>query len=170
MHPLSFRVASIISVNFGFPIHPAMGNCKSWLRRHANSYLMVTPTSLGTFGILNTLVELEERRRGFAKLNAAYKALTDEFRAEEGPSHFDIWGKSMKESLLRMEALAAEVATAESLAERFAVETREKEVSHRHHNVQSTGAIFSLELPHVLIDEERRPATTECSISSPRQS
>jgi hypothetical protein len=76
------------------------------------------------------LVELEERRRGFAKLNAAYKALTDEFWTEEGPSHFDLWSRAMKPSLLRMDSLAAEVATAEALAERLAAEEREKEVSH----------------------------------------
>jgi len=77
------------------------------------------------------LVELEERRRGFAKLNAACKALTDEFWTEEGPSHFDIWGKAMKQLPLRINSLAAEVAPAESLAERLATEERE-EVSHRY--------------------------------------
>jgi len=81
------------------------------------------------------LVELEERRRGFAKLNAAYKALTDEFWTEEGPSHFDIWGGAMKQSLLRMDSLAAEVVPAESLAERLATEAREKEVSHQYATV-----------------------------------
>ena len=131
---------------------------------------MVTPTSLDTSGILNTLVELEERRRGFAKLNAAYKTLTDEFRTEEGPSHFDLWSRAMKRSLFRMESLAAEVATAESLAEKFAVEAREKEVSHRYCNVQSLGTIYSLELPHVFIDGERKPSTIESFISSPGQS
>jgi hypothetical protein len=50
------------------------------------------------------LVELEERRRGFAKLNAAYKVLTDEFWTEEGPSHFDLWSRAMKSSLLRMDS------------------------------------------------------------------
>ena len=89
---------------------------------------MVPETPRGTFDILNTLVELEERRRGFAKLTAAYKALTDEFWTEEGPIHFDLWGRATKQSLLRMVSLAAEVAAAESLAERSA---REKEVSHR---------------------------------------
>lgn len=77
---------------------------------------------------LNTLAELEERRRGFEKLQTAYKALTDEFCTEEGPNHFDQWGKDTKPSLLRIDSLAAEVATAESIAERLAVETREKEV------------------------------------------
>ena len=77
------------------------------------------------------LVELEERRRGFTTLNAAYKALTDEFRTEEGPSHFDLWGRAINQSLLQMDSLAAEVATAESLAERLAVEAREKAVSHQ---------------------------------------
>ena len=79
-------------------------------------------------------VELEERTRGYAKLSTAYKALKDEFRTEEGPSCFDLWGKSMRESLLQMDSLAAEVATAESLAERFAIEARE-EVSHQYRNV-----------------------------------
>jgi len=81
------------------------------------------------------LVELEERRRGFAKLNAAYKALTDELWTEEGPSHFERWGVVMKQPLLRMDSQAAEVATAESLAERLATEAREKEVGHRYCNV-----------------------------------
>jgi len=67
------------------------------------------------FSIL--LVELEERRRGFAKLNATYKALADEFWTEEGPSHFERWGVAMQ----RMDA---EVATAESLAKRMAAETQ----------------------------------------------
>ena len=80
-------------------------------------------------------IELEERRRGFAKLSAAYKALTDEFWTEEGPFHFDLWGRATKQSLLRMGSLPAEVATAESLAERLAVEVREKEVSHLCYNV-----------------------------------
>ena len=81
------------------------------------------------------IVELEERKRGFEKLNAAYKALRDEFWTEEGPIHFDLWGMAAEQSLLRMESLAAEVATAESLAERLAVEAREMEVSHRCYNV-----------------------------------
>ena len=68
-------------------------------------------------------------------MNAAYKALTDEFCTEEGPSHFEKWGGVMKQSLLRLDSSAAEVATAESLAERLAVEAREKEVSHRYYNV-----------------------------------
>lgn len=68
-------------------------------------------------------VELEERRRGLAKLNAAYKALTDEFWT------FDQCGGDIKESLLRMDSLAAEVATVESIAERLAIGEREK-VSH----------------------------------------
>jgi hypothetical protein len=80
------------------------------------------------------LVELEERRRGFKKLNAAYRALTNESRTKEGPSHFDQWGGAMKQSLLRMDSLAAEVATAKPLAERLSAETREKEVSHSYCN------------------------------------
>jgi hypothetical protein len=77
------------------------------------------------------LVELEERRRGFAKLNAAHKALTDEFWTEEGPSHFDLWGGALQ----RMGSLVAEVAAAEAIAKRLASEAREKEVSHRYCNV-----------------------------------
>jgi len=77
------------------------------------------------------LVELQERRRGFAKLNAAYKALTDEFWTEEGPSHFDIWGEAMKQLPLRIDPLAAEIAPAQSLAEKVAAEERENEVSHK---------------------------------------
>jgi hypothetical protein len=41
----------------------------------------------------------------------------------------------MKQSLLRMDSLAAEVATAESLAEKLAIEAWEKEVSHQYCNV-----------------------------------
>ncbi len=76
------------------------------------------------------LVELEERRRGFAKFKAAYKALTDEFSTEEGPNHFDRWGRTMNLSFRRINTLAAEIAAAESIAERLAVEAREEEVSH----------------------------------------
>ena len=69
-----------------------------------------------------------------------------------------------------MESLTAEVATAESLVEKFTVEAWEKEVSHQYCNVQSLGTIYSLELPHVFINGERNPATIESFISSPRQS
>ena len=48
---------------------------------------------------------------------------------EEGPSYFDQWGRAMKLSLLRNDSLAVETATAESIAERIAVEALEKEVS-----------------------------------------
>lgn len=75
------------------------------------------------------LVELEERRRGLEKLQAAYKALTDEFWTEEGPSYFEQWGRAMRMPLSRIESLAAELATAEDITERLAVEARE-EVSH----------------------------------------
>lgn len=70
-----------------------------------------------------SLIELEERRRGLAKLNAAYKALTDELWT------FEQFGGETKQSLLRMDSLAAEVATAESITERLAIGEREK-VSH----------------------------------------
>jgi hypothetical protein len=76
------------------------------------------------------IVELEERRRGFTKLNEAYKALTDEFWTEEGRNHFDHWAKAMKPVLLRIKFLATEIANAEYTTERLAVEAREKEVSH----------------------------------------
>ena len=79
------------------------------------------------------LVELEERRRGLEKLQVAYKTLTDEFWTEEGLSYFDRWGRAMKMPLSRIDSLAAEVATAESIAERLAVEEREK-VSDRYSN------------------------------------
>jgi len=62
-------------------------------------------------------------------LQAAYKVLSNEFWAEGAPSYFDQWGKTMEMSQRRIEASTAEVATAESIAERLAVETRE-EVSH----------------------------------------
>ena len=79
------------------------------------------------------LVELEERRRGFAKLQAAYKTLTDEFWMGDGTNHFDQWGRAVKPSLLRIHSLAAEVATAQSIAEGLAVEARE--VSRLYNNV-----------------------------------
>ena len=79
------------------------------------------------------LVELEERRRGLEKLQAAYKALTDEFWTEEGPSYFDLWGRAIKTSVLRIHSLSVDIGTAESLAERLAVEEREK-VSHWYSN------------------------------------
>jgi len=116
------------------------------------------------------LVELEERRRGLAKLNAAYKALTDEFGTEEGPSHFDIWGEAIEHLSLRIDSLAAEVTTAKSLAERLAPEAREKEVSHRYGNVQSLGSISASESLYVLVSKKRKPAPIECSISPPGQS
>jgi len=90
---------------------------------------MVTATHCGTFDVLNTLVEVEERKRGLENLQAAYKALTKEFRAVEGTNHFSQWGRTVEMSLPGINALAAEVATAESIAERLAVEARE-EVSH----------------------------------------
>ena len=67
------------------------------------------------------LVELEERRRGLEKLQAAYKAWT-----EEGPSYFDLWGSAIKTSVSRIHSLSVDIGTAESLAERLAVEEREK--------------------------------------------
>ena len=75
------------------------------------------------------LVELKERRAGFEKLMAAYKALAEEFWTEEGPNYFDQWGRAMKLSLLQNDSLTAEIETAKSLTERLAVEAREKEVS-----------------------------------------
>ena len=79
--------------------------------------------------LLIPFVELQERRRGFVKLQAAYRALTDEFWTEEGPSYFDQWGRDMKPSLLRIDSLAADIASAESTVEGLAGEARE-EVSH----------------------------------------
>ena len=76
-----------------------------------------------------SLVELEERRRGFAKLTAAYKTLKDKFWTKEGPSYLDHWGGAMEPSIMRINSLAAEIATAESIAERLAIKGRE-EVSH----------------------------------------
>ncbi len=72
------------------------------------------------------LVELEERRRGFAILDAAYQALRDILGTEGGPNIFDIWGRGITPSFLRINALAAETAA----AERLTVIAREKEVSH----------------------------------------
>ena len=93
--------------------------------------MMVTETPLDTMEFTISLVELEERRRGFAKLNAAYKSLKDIVSPEEGPSYFDQWSRAMKPSLLRISSLAAEIATAECT---LAVDIRE-EVSHRYSNV-----------------------------------
>jgi len=89
---------------------------------------MVTATHCGTSGVLNILVEVEERKRGLEKLQAAYKALTNEFLTE-GTSHFARWGRTVEMLYPRIDTLAAGVATAESIAERLAVEARE-EVSH----------------------------------------
>jgi len=66
---------------------------------------------------------------GLEKLQVAYKALSNEFWTEDGPSCFDQWGKIMEMSQRRIETSTAEVATAESIAERLAVEARE-EVGH----------------------------------------
>ena len=80
------------------------------------------------------LAELEERRQGLERLQAAYKALADEFWTEDGPSYFDRWGRAMKMPLSRIGPLAAEAAAAESIAESMAVEAREK-VSHWYSNM-----------------------------------
>jgi len=91
---------------------------------------MVTATPWGTSGVLNTLVEVEERKRGLEKLRARYKALSNEFWTEEGTNYIERWGKTVEMLLpTRIDPLAVEVATAESIAERLAVEARE-EVSH----------------------------------------
>jgi len=87
---------------------------------------MVTATSLGIFDILITLVEVEERMRGLEKLQAAYKALSNEFWTEDGTDYFEQWGSRVEISLRRADSLAAEVTTAESSAERLAVEEREE--------------------------------------------
>ena len=79
------------------------------------------------FSIL--LVELEERRRGFKQLQAAYKALSGEFWTEEGPNYFDRWGRALKPVLLQINTLAGEVATAESITKGLADGPQEK-VSH----------------------------------------
>ena len=76
-----------------------------------------------------SLVELEERRRGFAKLHAAYKVLRDKLGEERGHNYFGVWGRRITPSFFRINALAAETATAESITERLAVLAREKEVS-----------------------------------------
>jgi len=122
MHLSLFWVASIISMDSDCPtlVHQAMDSCKSWLTGRANSSWMVTATLSGIFGVLNTLVEVEERKRGLEKLQSAYKALT------EGSSYFDQCCKTMEMSFRRIDSLAAEVTTAESIAERSAVEEREK--------------------------------------------
>ena len=65
-----------------------------------------------------------------------------------------------------MDSLAAEVATAESIVERLAVEERE-EVSHWYCHVKRLDTISSLEFPRVPLGEERKQASTECYISPP---
>jgi len=70
-------------------------------------------------------VEIEERRRGLEKLQAAYRTLSNEFWTEEGTDHFDHWGSRVEMLSRRTDSLAAEVTTAESGAERSAVEERE---------------------------------------------
>ena len=92
---------------------------------------MVTATILDAIELTVFLVELEERRRGFAKLKAAYKSLEDIVTLEEGTSYFDQWARAMKPSLLRISSLAAEIATAECT---LAVDVRD-EVSHHYSNV-----------------------------------
>ena len=75
-------------------------------------------------------VELKERRAGFEKLKTAFKALADKFWTEKGPNYFYQCGRAMKLSLLQNDTLAVEIETAKLLAEKLAVEAREKEVSH----------------------------------------
>ena len=108
------------------------------------------------------VVELNERRGGFEKLKAAFKALTDKLCTEGGPNYFYQCGRAMKLLLLQNDSLAAEIETAKSLTERLAVEAREKEVSHRYCNMKSTGAIPSLE------SLKRNPDSIKYSVSSPR--
>jgi len=47
----------------------------------------------------NTLVEIEERRRGLENLQSAYKALSNEFWTEKGTDYFDKWGNRVGMSL-----------------------------------------------------------------------
>jgi hypothetical protein len=61
----------------------------------------------------------------------------------------------MERSLLQMDTLAAEVVAAESLAERLAVQSREKEVSYRYCSVYILSTIPNLESLRVLISKER---------------
>jgi hypothetical protein len=89
-----------------------------------------------------------------------YKALTDELLTEGGINHPDLWGGA----ILRIDSLAAEVATAESLTKRLAAEAQEKEVRNLHCNAWNTDANCSLEI----ISEERKPASIQCSLSSPK--
>ena len=85
--------------------------------------------------ISTSLVELAERRQGFAKLNKAFKALGDEFWTEGGPTHFDLWGIVMEPYFLQINSLTAEIITAKSLTKRSAVEAWENEVSSLYCNV-----------------------------------
>jgi len=87
---------------------------------------MVTATPCGTFGVLNSLVEIEERRRGLENLQVAYKTLSNEFWTEEGTSYFDQWGSRVEMSLRQTDPLAAGVTTAESSTKRLAVEEWEQ--------------------------------------------
>ena len=72
------------------------------------------------------LVEIEERRRGLEKLQAAYKALSNEFWTEEGTSYFDQCGSRVEMSLRQTDPLATGVTTAESSTKRLADEEREE--------------------------------------------
>jgi len=114
---------------------------------------------LRRFGVLNTLIEVEERRRGLEKLQAAYKALSNEFWTEDGTDYFGQWGSKVEMSLRRTDSLAVEVTAAESSAERLAVE--EREVSNQCRDARTTDAISSLEF----VGEE----STQYSLSFPNE-
>jgi len=86
---------------------------------------MVRTTPWGIFSVSNTLIEVEERRRGLEKLQTAYTALSTEFWMKEGTGSFDQWGSRVEMLSRRSDSLAAEVTTAESIAERLAIDERE---------------------------------------------
>ena len=88
---------------------------------------------------------------------------------EEGPNQSERWGKDMESLVLRISSLAAEVSTAESVAERLACEAREKGVSRCYRNAGSPNFTSCLESSHILISEEKKSASTECSVSLARQ-
>jgi len=104
------------------PGQPVNGQLLELARKTGELLMDGTSNSLKYFCILNILVEIEERRRGLEKLQAAYKALSNEFWTEEGTDYFGQWGSRVETSLQRTDSLAAEVTTAKASAERLAVE------------------------------------------------
>ena len=105
------------------------------------------------------LVELEERKSGFTKLDAAYKALAGELGVGEYLNRFGTWGKEVQLLVEQTESLAAEVATAESVAKKLASEAREKGVSRCYWRVGNPDSIATLGSPRIPVRAERKTAS-----------